>query len=312
MRTMVVWCTVFALVNAAGCRMFERFQTRRQPAPIIVQEPGSLADVLNTVARQTERVQQLRADVQVSTEGLPAAMRGDLMVERPDRLRLQAGVLGMSELGFDLGSNSEGFWIWKKASLPSDPPALYFARHEDYARSALAESTQLEPRWLLDALGFIEFQATARHVGPFPLPDGKVEVQTFFSTPVGEKVRVAVIDAQRGLLLRQTFYDQRGERIAYIDSRDHEYYRDYEVSLPRLVEVYVRGPEGGVTKLAVSISRFTINSLYGNPQQMWQMPNPSGVPLINLAGHEGSRAERPEVAAVPTNALPRDRYRPPY
>lgn len=292
--------------------MMDRFRTPLPPAPVVLQEESSLAELMMAVENQTQRVRQLKAEVQVSADGLPAAMRGDLLVERPDRLRLQAGVLGVPELGFDLGSNSEWFWVWKKASLPNDPPAFYYARHTDYQRSPLAQATQLEPRWLIDALGFIEFSPQDRHAGPFPHANGNVEIHTFMATSSGNKVRVLVVDPKRALLIQQTYYDQSGERIAYINSVKHEYYRDEQVSLPRQVEVYLRNGDGGVSKLSVNLSRFTVNALYGDPERLWQMPMPAGVPSYNLAGQDAMPTSRPDVATALPAAVPRDRFRAPY
>lgn len=300
-----------ALSIAPGCRMFDRFQPK-PAAPIVLQQDSTLADIMMAVENQTQRVRQLKADANVSAEGLPAAMRGDLLMERPDRLRLQAGVLGVPELGFDLGSNSEWFWIWKKASLPNDPPVFYFARHVDYQQSQLARTTQLEPRWLIDALGLIEFSPHDRHEGPVRLPNGHVEIHTYLTTPSGNKVRVLEVDPKRALILRQTYYDQAGQRIAYIDSSKYQYYREFQVSLPHAVEIHVGTPDGGTTKLSVHLSRFTVNTLYGDPERMWQMPMPTGVPTFNLAAEEPTAASRPDVAFARNDGIERDRFKSPY
>ena len=271
-----------ACVTQTGCQLFGRFRNNAAEAPIVLAKDASLDQLIATISQQTARVSQLKTEVRVSTAGMPT-LRGDLQVERPSRLRLQAGVMGISELGFDLGSNSDQFWIWKKAALPGDPPTLYFANHFDFQQSALREHTQIQPHWLIDALGLIEFDPSDEHAGPFPRTDGRVEIRSYSKSNLRPAVRIAVIDPRRGLVNQLSFYDSQGHRIAYLDSMEYQHYPEQNVSLPQWIVINIDGPDGQSTKLTVDANRFVVNSLFGDPALLWQMPNPPDVRRVDLS-----------------------------
>lgn len=280
---LLVVLTVGNLVCSSGCQLFDRFRQNRSNVPVVLDSQPSLDQLIVAIQGQTQQVRQLKTDVRVTMDGLPATLRGDLQLERPSRLRLQAGVMNMNELGFDLGSNDEYFWIWKKAALPNDPPMLYYARHIDYQTSPLQQMTQLQPQWLLDALGFVEFRPTDRHTGPFAQPNGRIAIQSYIQTPTDTRVRVCEIDPKRALVLRQTFYDGQGRQIAFIDSSHHTFIAEQQASLPQQIVINVANPQGGHTKLTVLTGNYVANALYGDPQRLWEMPNPPDVAKVDLS-----------------------------
>lgn len=271
-------CLAFLGFNS-GCSILNRFKGPGNEAPIVMAKESSLPEVINFLNRQNQKVQQLKTDVQISVDGIPK-LRGDLVIERPEKLRLTAGLLGMSELGFDLGSNDELFWIWKKAATPGDPPALYFARHLDYQSSAVKRELQLQPKWLLEGLGLIEFNGSETE--PKLRPDGILEVVTRAQSPDEPAIRVTLIDAQHGLVLQQGFYDANGNRLAYINSSKYRYYPDQDVSLPQQIDVHIYDSHGAESRMLVTANEYTINALYGDPERLWTMPNPPDVPKIDL------------------------------
>ncbi len=274
--------TLCNLLLSTGCQLFDRFRQTRPAVPVVLDTQPTLEQLIAAIESQTQQVRQIKTDVRVTMDGLPATLRGDLQIERPARLRLQAGVMNMNELGFDLGSNDEYFWIWKKAALPNDPPMLYYARHLDYQTSPMQQMTQLQPQWLLDALGFVEFRPSDRHVGPVPKSNGRVAIQSYIQTPTGMRVRECEVDPKRAIVLRQTFYDGQGRQIAYIDSSHHTFLPDQQASLPQQVDIYVTNPQGGHSKLSVLTGNYVANALYGDPQRLWEMPNPPDVAKVNL------------------------------
>jgi hypothetical protein len=170
---------------------------------------------------------------------------------------------------------------------------------------------QLQPLWLVDALGLIDFHPDDQHTGPFPRPDGRVEVRSFSSSASRPAVRVAVIDPAKATVNQQSFYDRDGKLLAYLNSVQHQYYPEHQVSLPQRVEIHIAGPDGKTNKLTVDSGKYLINSLFGDPQLLWQMPNPPDVRKIDLSA-EAPTPTVPEQAQAPVQRQARDWSAPRY
>lgn len=272
---------ITVMLTQSGCQLMGRFNRQAPAPPVILKETNSLAHLITTLNAQSAKINQLKTDVRVSMEGAPA-MRGTLSVERPKRMRLKASVAGISAL--DVGSNDEQFWIWTQVAMPGQPPTLMYARHVEFETSPIRRQIPLDPAWLIDGLGLTEFRPSDRHEGPFSRPeDHFIEIQTFRQTATGQNVRVAVIDPQTGLIMQQSFYDQSGNLIAYLDSRKYKFIPEKGVSLPQHLKLYVFDDRGQTTTLTVDTGDYSINVLYGAPDRLWSMPNPAGVNKINLS-----------------------------
>lgn len=230
--------------------------------------------------------------------GIPT-LRGTLAVEKPNRLRMNAGLLGVSELGVDVGSNDDLFWFWSKVAAPGQEPGIFYARHDEYQNSALQRSIPIEPGWLIDALGLLRFEPGDRVEGPFNRPqDGRLEIHTYRNVGIQPTVRVTVIDPKFGLVNQQTIYNANGKRLAYIDSIKHEHYPEHNVSLPSRIELTADAPDGTQLKLTVDAGRYKINSIYGDPDKLWSMPNPGDVRKFNLVHGPDGQQQQPTSNAV--------------
>lgn len=197
----------------------------------------------------------------------------------------------------DVGSNDDRFWIWQQVALPGQPPTLMYARHLEFETSPIRRQIPLDPSWLIDGLGFAEFSPADHHQGPNVRPqDGLLEVQTFRRTANGMNVRVCVIDPKTGLIRQQSFYDQHGNRIAYLNASKHRFIEANNVSLPQRLDLYVDGENGQTTKLSVDAGEYSINSLYGDPERLWSMPNPPDVNKIDLSTVQPVAAPQGEAA----------------
>lgn len=272
------------VLPVTGCSVMGQFRPGGRTAPLPAVQPAASADQLVAqLNERTARVRQLKSSVRVAAAGLPG-LRGDLLVERPDRLRLQAGLMGMNEAGFDLGSNEEHFWIWQKMALPGQPETFYHARHLEYQQSALRQQLQLQPLWLIDALGLVQFSPSDRHEGPFPRPDGRVELRTWSDGRNGAAIRRMVIDPKTLEIHQQSFYDQNGQLVGWLDSIRHEAYPEFGLSLPRRIEIHVLAPGASAFEMTVDAGKYEINSIYGDPARLWQMPQPEGIQRVDLAG----------------------------
>lgn len=287
-RVSISWkrtCAIMVLsclaVSQSGCQILTNFTRKTAPPPVILKETNSLAHLITTLNAQSAKVNQLKTDVRVAMKGAPA-MRGTLSVERPKRMRLKASVAGISAL--DVGSNDDQFWIWTQVAMPGQPPTLMYARHIEFETSPIRRHIPLDPAWLIDGLGLTEFRPSDRHEGPFTRPgDDFLEIHTFRQTATGQNIRKAVIDSKTGLIHQQSFYDQRGNLIAYLNSSKHKYLEDKGVSLPQRLVLHVFDDRGQTTQLTVDTGDYSINALYGAPDRLWAMPNPEGVNKINLS-----------------------------
>ena len=92
----------------------------------------TLGDVVQVVNDNTAKIRSLyTTDATMTVPGAPA-LRANLAVERPRRLRLRAET-AITGAEVDMGSNDELFWFWIRRN---PPPTLYHCRHDKFASSA--------------------------------------------------------------------------------------------------------------------------------------------------------------------------------
>ena len=261
--------------------------------PAAFNAPPNQQQFLRWVVQHTANVKQVDARIQVSMTGTPK-LRGSIQIERPNRMRLKAGVLGMNEMGVDVGSNDELFWIWTRVALPGQSPTLMWANHDSFRQSTseIRKAVPLEPEWLIDALGLVDFSTYQSHSQPTPQPGGRMQMISSRMSADGKQYRVTVFDARRGIIEQQSVYNQQGQLIAFTNSSDHVFYPQHNISLPRKIELHLFQNGQEITML-VTTDSYKINSLYGDPNLMWQMPDPGDVQRINLAPDVAGSTSRP-------------------
>ena len=272
----------FLLTTQTGCQLFARFGQRTPIVPSVFQNTPTKDQLIQTLNAQASAVRQLSTTVKVAMDGMPK-LRGTLQLERPGRLRLKAGLMGVSELGVDVGSNDQRFWVWVRASLPGERPTIYYADHAQWQNSQIQRSLPLDPAWLIDGIGLTEFKPNEIHEGPFVDPDGRLKLITFRQTGSGRQTRVTLIDSRSAQIEQQAVYDANNRLLAYTNSTDYRVNRDTGVSLPHRVEMHVYQDGGQEAKMVVEAGDYSINALYGDPQKMWAMPTPADVPAVNLS-----------------------------
>ena len=280
-RRWLILASLLLFLSQTGCQVFHRFRAQRS-VPVVFQAAPDQYDLLQHLQSQSDRAQQIEADVKVSMDGMPS-LRGTMVVERPYNLRLKAGLMGLTEMGVDVGSNEELFWVWSKVATPDSPSAIYYARHSEYQSSSMRQAIPLEPSWIIDALGLVSFSPADQHSGPFTRPDGQLEIRSTIATPQGPTVRVCVVDPSRGYISQQAFYDKNHQLVAYLNSTCYEYEPESGVSLPRHIELFVRQADGKTMKLAIDANSYRVNSIYGDRSRLWSMPNPGDVQMVDIA-----------------------------
>ena len=271
------------LTSASGCKFLEGLQHRRDPAlPVVFEQPPSLEQLTESINENTSRLKQLEAHVTVSLDGLPN-LNGNLALERPRNLRLRAGVMGIAELGVDIGSNDELFWVWSRASGAGAGPVLIYARHQEFAESDAAKQLPIQPQWIVQALGLVTSESSDQHQLGNRRPDGRIEIRTTLRTTRETITRVVVVEPRSGAIRQLALYDQQGKRIAYANAMRYQFDAEQQVKIPRYVEVYFPDPAGGQVKLAISLRSHKINQLSGEPKLLWKMPQPADVKTIDIS-----------------------------
>jgi hypothetical protein len=258
------------------------YRSAGQPAPVIFSEPPDAERLVRAINANTSEVRQLSCDVHIRTEGVPM-LSGTLIVERPRKMRLKAGLAGISEMGFDVGSNDEEFWFWSKAAAGGQAPTIFHAKHSEFAASPARQSLPFEPQWVIDALGMLALPEDGSVQSAPRRADGMHELRLDVQTPAGPITRTYVADPKTGLVLQQSLYDANRRLIAYVSASHHHYFADSRASLPGRIELIVIGPEQQRTTVTMDLAGHEINQLYGDPEQQWTMPQPSDARSIDLA-----------------------------
>lgn len=257
------------------------------PAPEVLAVGSSLDQVMAAVNQNAARLNSYQTNnASITVPGMPAIplLGGKIAAQRPGRIHLVAST-ALSGNEVDLGANDELFWFWVKRS---EPPAMYFARHDKFCGTAAEKQMPIEPQWLLDALGFTEFRATDQHQGPRPLGDGRVEITSIVPGRCGVVTKRTVVDARRAWVLEQHVYDGAGTLIASSVAKSHRYYPEAGLSLPQEVEIQIPASQ---LSLSIDVGTVAINTL-GDSPQLWAMPAISGAPQVDLG-------TAPTAAAVP-------------
>lgn len=248
------------------------------PAPEVLMVGSSLDQITTAVNQNSSRVVSYQTNnASISVPGMPGIpnLRGNIAAQQPGKVRLQAST-AITGAEVDLGANDELFWFWVKRN---EPPALYFSRLDQFAGSAAQQVMPIEPKWLLDALGMMQFSPNDRHEGPFPYGDkGNFEIKSIIQTRGGQMSKSTIIDGRRAWVLEQHVYDAAGTLVASTRASNHRYYPEIGVSLPQDVELRLPAAQ---LSLSIDVGTVQLNSIADNPA-LWSLPVLSGYPQIDL------------------------------
>ena len=250
------------------------YQPARRPS-------SAQTQLIKTLNARANAVKQVNAPVTIKIPGAPK-IKGSLQVEFPKRMRLKAGVLGVSEMGVDAGSNEQQFWVWSKMSLPGSPAALYFASHDQYQNSQARNQIPLQPDQIINALGLVTLDPNGQHFGPFPAGKKYIRLYTVEYINGVQETRVLLINATTAAVEQTSVYDQNNKLVAYANASKFKKYGKSNITLPQKVEIHVAQPNQADFVLKVDLGSYSLNSLYGDPNQMWSMPDARNVKRVNL------------------------------
>lgn len=269
---LMVFLGLFA-TSGASCHNYVR--QFGQPAVRVLPPTASLEQVIDVVNRNSAAIYAFSStEASISSPGMPT-LRANVAFHRPQRFRLRAQT-AMTGAEVDLGSNDELFWFWVRRS---ERPAVYFCRHDQFATSAARQSIPIDPSWLVEALGVVEFDPALPHQGPYPLPGDRFEIRTVRETPQGPVTKSTVIDAVRGWVVEQHLYDAAGQRMASAVAEQHRRDPLTNLVMPRVVKI--DSPQAEFS-MRVNLGNVQINRLSGNPAELWSMPRYPGAAMVDL------------------------------
>jgi len=283
-RALAFMLVVAALASTgAACPQAIRgYQVGVMPLPRTLPAQPTIDQIIATVHDNTQRVRSYMAPQAVLVvPGVPR-LSAQVACEPPRRFRLRAqtAVTG-SEL--DIGSNDDLFWLWIRRH---QPPMMLHCRHDQYDQSSARRLLPIRADWMPELLGLVNFRPEDRHEGPFPLPDGRLEIRSRIQQATGvtgadgQLLKSTILDGTTGLVMEQHLFTEAGERLASCRTTKHRVDPQSGAALPRLVEV--SWPASGI-EFKLELSAISTNNPSTDPGQLWQMPAYEGYTPIDLA-----------------------------
>jgi len=286
--TLLVPVGLFCLSGAQCPCMFRRPELAM---PHVLPPAPTLEQVAQVVNGNSLQIQSLLATgATLSGSGFPM-LRTNLAFQRPKRFRLQAELLTSAEL--DVGSNDDLYWFWVKRS---EPPAVYYCRREQFALSPARQMIPIEPDWLIEAMGVVEFDPALPHEGPIVLPDGRLEIRTYRETPAGPVIKSTIVHAESGWVLEQRFYDAANRLVARAVASRHQ--RDPLSSAGPILGADRPGESGGQSPLGRSGRTLGAADVSGGSAGRRRRPAPTAAHLDDASdgGRNATASSRARVA----------------
>jgi hypothetical protein len=290
------WLLLVALLPGCHWNPFRRSTVQSSPVAFATGQP-TLEELTQAINANTARVRSLQA--QGATLRAPGApvIQGDLALERPQRLRFRAGTT-FTGPEVDIGSNDELFWFWTRRA---PQPALFFARHAQYAASPIRQQIPVEPSWLIEGLGLTELNPGIVWDGPRPAGPDRVEVRGQIRTATGEMTKSLIIHNRFAWVLEQRLYDARGQVVAQAISSQHDFSAPDGVTLPKQIDISLPAMQAS---FAIDVDRWQINSLQADPLVLFGLPRDQlgSYPLVDITAPNAGGLAAP--GANPNNFAP--------
>ena len=281
-RPLLSLALLLVLFTAGGASCPNVLHQYVDPLPPALSETPSLAEVIQVVNANSDKIRSFRTDdatIKVDGIAIPS-LKTSIVYQQSKRFRLKAEApLGIGT-EVDLGSNDELFWFWIKRNRPKN---LYWCRHDRFKTSRARRVLPVDPAWLIEALGVARLDPRGEHRGPERQADGSLKVWTRLRTPAGDMTKVTIIDSLRGWVREQHLYDAQDRLIASAVASGH-------VSVPvdgdaanRVVlpkQINIRWPAAELS-MKIDMGNVQINQLDVSPE-MWNKPSYSGWTDVNL------------------------------
>jgi len=265
-----------------GCATLQNLFKRKDTAPPLgyTREPQpTLEQITSAVNRNSQAIRNFTTEnASITMPDVPFPLVSRLTFDRPKRLRIQGSLSSLTSQEFDFGSNDDLFWLWTRKG----EGVMWYCRHDQYPICPVRSTIPIDPDWLLEALGIVEFKPTDQHHGPTRLSDGNWEIYSYCQTPSGQFIKRTVLDSKKGWVIRQELYTPQNEMIALAEATDVRFDRGTDIYYVKRVEVRCQGMEG---KMTIDLGTPTFNAPSLVPT-MFVMPPYEGYRAVDLCDPE--------------------------
>lgn len=291
-RYLLLMLALATLVVQSGCEWLRQmaWHTPAEPRPQVLPPGAGLEQVLAAVNRNNSQIHALFSNsATLSGPGYPT-LRAHIAFQRQRFFRLRAET-SLTGPEVDLGSNDQIFWFWIKRS---EPPAVYFCRHDQFATSQARRMIPIDPNWLIEALGTLELDPRLPYYGPYAEKDGRIRIRSIYDTPEGPNARDIIIDSVTAWIMEQRVYDPQGRLRAR--SVAEGYRRDPATGLYVPTAVLVECPDAKFS-MRVDLSGVEVNKVQGNQAELWAMPTYPGAASVDLGNPKLRMGPPPAMSA---------------
>ena len=270
----------FCLTGCASLQNLFKSKNAPPPLPFTHDPQPTLEQITSGVNRNSQTIQNFTTEnASISVPGAVIPLHSRLTFERPKRLRIQGAVSSLGNQEFDFGSNDVLFWLWMRKNAGE----MWYCRHDQYPTCPVRSAIPIDPDWLIEALGMVEFKPTDQHFGPTRLNDGNWEIVSHCQTLSGQYIKRTVIDAKIGWVVRQELYTPQNSLIASAEATDLRFDRGTGIYYVKRVSVQCQGMEG---KMTIDLGSPTFNSSALFSASMFEMPMFEGYRAVDLCGPE--------------------------
>ena len=269
-----------------GCAHLQKLFQRKDatpPHPITNVTQPTLEQLTSAINRNSLSIQNFATEnATIHIPGLLIPLNARLTFERPKRMRIQGSAFTLTGQEFDFGSNDDIFWLWTR-NRGGGANEMWFCRHDLYPVSPVRAAITIDPDWLIEALGIVEFKPTDQHFGPTRTADGHWEIISHCQTPSGQFIKRTVIDSKTCSVIRQELYNPQNQLLALAESSDIKLERGTKIYYAKRIEVQCQGMDG---RMKIDLGSPTFNTSVPLASSMFIMPPFEGYRAVDLTSPE--------------------------
>ena len=295
---------LFLCLCVVGCASLQSLFSRKeiaQPQPFTNSPQPTLEQITSAVNRNSQTIRNFTTEnASIHIPGVAFPLHSRLTFERPKRLRIQGALSSLGSQEFDFGSNDELFWLWTRKGTGE----MWYCRHDLYPVSPVRSAVPIDPDWLIEALGMVEFKPADQHFGPTKMSDGNWEIVSHCQTPSGEFIKRTVIDSKVGWVKRQELYTPQNEMVAMAEVAESRFDRSTGIYYVKRVSVQCQGMEG---KMTIDLGSPIFNTSAAFASTMFAMPTYDGYRAVDLCAPEFMQQRgvvMPPISAPTPTAIP--------
>ncbi|MDR1924462.1 MAG: hypothetical protein LBQ66_08805 [Planctomycetaceae bacterium] len=275
---------VLILFSLSGCQALRGLFDRDDPKPPsrVVSAKPTLQELIDPINRNSAMIRNISAEhVSLTLPQVSMPLNVRLTCERPKRVRIIGGT-SITGRELDFGSNDELFWIWIKREN-----SVYFCRHAQFPNCPVRNSLPIEPEWLIEALGIIEFKDNELHEAPIASGDGNWIITTRRNTATGQFTKRTTIDAKTGLVAKQEIFSPQYELITTATPTDYRYDVQNGITYARKIDITHSATAG---KISINLGAPQFNLPNTTNNNTYTMPTYEGQIPIDICSEEFLRS----------------------